>query len=206
LFTPNADQLNTLLGMGFPEPRAIKALYRTGNNDAETAMNWLFEHMEDADIDDPLDLGKEASSVQNEPADEVVDNLVAMGFSHQLSKKALLLNNSDANAAVEWLFSHPDDDGVIAIDKPPVDVNKEKQELIESLKSHSESSGLFKLKSVICHKGTSSHTGHYVVFVRKYVDGKWKWVLFNDEKVVLCQEENLKEVEKNAYIYIFEQV
>lgn len=206
-FTPNAEQLNTLLGMGFPEPRSIKALYKTGNNNAEAAMNWLFEHMEDADIDEPLDLNNETTTTQNEPSEEVINNLVAMGFSHQLSRKALYLNNSDANAAVEWLFSNPDDDGVInVIEKPPVNLNKEKQELVERLKSHPGSSGQYKLKSVICHKGSSSHTGHYVAFVRKIVHGELKWVLFNDEKVVLCQEENLKEIEKNAYIYIFEQV
>lgn len=193
--------------MGFPEPRSIKALYNTGNNNAEAAMNWLFEHMEDADIDEPLDLNNETTTTQNEPSEEVINNLVAMGFSHQLSKKALYLNNSDVNAAVEWLFSNPDDDGVInVIEKPLVNLNKEKQELVERLKSRPGSSGQYKLKSVICHKGSSSHTGHYVAFVRKVVDGELKWVLFNDEKVVLCQEENLKEIEKNAYIYIFEQV
>lgn len=205
-FVANPEQLNTLLSMGFPEPRSIKALYNTGNNDAEAAMNWLFEHMDDADIDEPLDLTKETLSEPNQPSDEAISNLVAMGFSHQLSKKALFLSNNDPNAAVEWLFSNPDDDGVIAIEKPPVNVNKEKQELVEKLQTSGSTSGQYRLKSVICHKGASSHTGHYVAFVRKFVDGEWKWVLFNDEKVVLCQEENLKEVEKNAYIYMFEQV
>ena len=33
--------------MGFPEIRCKKALIATGNNGAETAMNWLFEHMDD---------------------------------------------------------------------------------------------------------------------------------------------------------------
>ncbi|KAI5953992.1 ubp14 [Candida margitis] len=208
LFTPNAESLNTLLGMGFPEPRSIKALYKTGNNNAEDAMNWLFEHMEDADIDEPLDLKKGAASNQNEPSEDSINNLAAMGFSYQLSKKALYLNGNDPNAAVEWLFANPDDNGVIeAIDQSPVDVKKEKQELFEKLQNKgSDSKGRYKLKSVICHKGTSSHTGHYVAFVRKLVDGEWKWVLFNDEKVVLCQEDNLKDVEKNAYIYIFEQI
>jgi ubiquitin carboxyl-terminal hydrolase 5/13 len=43
----NQEALNNLLQMGFPENRAKKALIKTGNSDAETAMNWLFEHMED---------------------------------------------------------------------------------------------------------------------------------------------------------------
>lgn len=44
-FDPEA--INQLLGMGFPEIRAKRALLATGHNGAEVAMNWLFEHMED---------------------------------------------------------------------------------------------------------------------------------------------------------------
>lgn len=36
-----------LEGMGFPTVRCQKALLATGNSDAEAAMNWLFQHMED---------------------------------------------------------------------------------------------------------------------------------------------------------------
>jgi ubiquitin carboxyl-terminal hydrolase 5/13 len=41
------DSLNALLGMGFPENRCKRALIKTGNNGADIAMNWLFEHMDD---------------------------------------------------------------------------------------------------------------------------------------------------------------
>lgn len=40
--------MNQLTGMGFPEIRAKRALIATGHNGADVAMNWLFEHMEDA--------------------------------------------------------------------------------------------------------------------------------------------------------------
>ncbi|KAF6752096.1 hypothetical protein DFP72DRAFT_1171915 [Ephemerocybe angulata] len=40
--------------MGFPLVWCQKALMATGNADAEAAMGWLFEHMEDADIDCPI--------------------------------------------------------------------------------------------------------------------------------------------------------
>ncbi len=39
--------MEQLLGMGFSELRCQKALLATGNNGAEVAMNWLFEHLED---------------------------------------------------------------------------------------------------------------------------------------------------------------
>jgi ubiquitin carboxyl-terminal hydrolase 5/13 len=46
--------LSSLTEMGFPENRAIKALVLTQNISAESAMNWLFEHGDDPDIDKPL--------------------------------------------------------------------------------------------------------------------------------------------------------
>lgn len=47
---PSFDQaaLDQLLAMGFPENRCKRALMKTGQAGAEVAMNWLFEHMEDA--------------------------------------------------------------------------------------------------------------------------------------------------------------
>jgi ubiquitin carboxyl-terminal hydrolase 5/13 len=36
-----------LEGMGFPTIRCQKALLATGNDDPESAMEWLFAHMED---------------------------------------------------------------------------------------------------------------------------------------------------------------
>jgi ubiquitin carboxyl-terminal hydrolase 5/13 len=44
----NAASMEMLEGMGFPIIRCQKALLATGNGDAETAMNWLFAHMDDA--------------------------------------------------------------------------------------------------------------------------------------------------------------
>lgn len=39
--------MSQLEAMGFPTIRCQKALLATGNSDAEVAMGWLFEHMED---------------------------------------------------------------------------------------------------------------------------------------------------------------
>ncbi|KAI5960137.1 ubp14 [Candida pseudojiufengensis] len=210
-FQPNQVALDTLLAMGFPEPRCIKALYITGNKDPEAAMNWLFEHMEDADIDVPLDLNSSTSkSVPvNETSEELINQLVSMGFSTQLSKKALHVNSGDVNAAVEWLFSNPDDDGVIEESgiKATIDLKSERLELKKTLQNQTNTNSTkYNLKSVICHKGSSPHTGHYVSFIRKEIDNEIKWVLFNDEKVVLCDDSNLQDIENNSYIYIFEMV
>lgn len=51
--------LQKMLEMGFPQVRAEKALILTGNKSLEPAMEWCFEHMDDADIDEPLQLVQE---------------------------------------------------------------------------------------------------------------------------------------------------
>jgi ubiquitin carboxyl-terminal hydrolase 5/13 len=40
--------------MGFGEIRCKKALLATGNQGSETAMNWLFEHMDDPGINNEV--------------------------------------------------------------------------------------------------------------------------------------------------------
>lgn len=199
-FAPNEEAMVMLQSMGFSETRSIKGLFNTGNSSAEDAMNWVFAHMDDADIDLPFDPQSSNVEQTNEPLAELIDNLLAMGFSSQLAKKALVVNNNDMNAAVEWLFSNPDDDGVIENTKPVANVKAEALELTAALLSAPQTSTDYDLKAVVCHKGTSPHTGHYVVFVKN----EGKWVLFNDEKVVLC-DDNLSDIRNNGYIYFFTQ-
>ena len=104
----NAAAMAQLEGMGFPLIRCQKALLATGNNDAEAAMNWLFEHMEDAgesicwkisclpsiclaDIDDPIQLQSTAttSSASADTSPEQISMIVDMGFTAAQAKKGL---------------------------------------------------------------------------------------------------------------------
>lgn len=205
-FIPNSEAMGMLLSMGFPEVRAVKGLYHTGNFSAEDAMNWLFAHMDDVGIDEPFKPETLGSKTSKEPSLEAVENLVSMGFSAQLAKKALILNNNDVNASVEWLFSNPNDDGVIDnTAEPVINVGQQRELLTKKLLDCKSSSSKYRLQAVVCHKGSSPHTGHYVVFVKKIVEGVRRWVLFNDEKVVLC-DDNLEDITNNGYIYVFEQV
>nr|KAF6279579.1 UBX domain protein 1 [Pipistrellus kuhlii] len=60
--------LESLIEMGFPRGRAEKALALTGNQGIEAAMDWLMEHEDDPDVDEPLEtpvghvLGQEPTS------------------------------------------------------------------------------------------------------------------------------------------------
>ncbi|XP_074861361.1 UBX domain-containing protein 1 [Carettochelys insculpta] len=45
--------LESLIEMGFPQNRAEKALALTGNQGIEQAMDWLMEHEDDPDVDEP---------------------------------------------------------------------------------------------------------------------------------------------------------
>lgn len=44
--------------MGFTEVRCVRALHATGGASVDTALQWLFEHQEDADIDTPLRIAR----------------------------------------------------------------------------------------------------------------------------------------------------
>lgn len=154
-FIPNIDALLQLENMGFPRNRCEKALHATGNSDTSLAMEWLFSHMEDPDIDSPLQVTKAPNSILEHDR-EKVEMLAAMGFSESLSCKALSETGGDVERAVEWLFSHPDDDGG-ACDKNRVEESDKAKK--DELPGSCDSSVKFQLHSIICHKGSSIHAG-----------------------------------------------
>lgn len=193
-FVPNEAALDQLQSMGFPQTRCEKALHATGNEDAEAAMNWLFSHMDDPDIDEPLNLGS-GSSVADD-ADKI-SQLAEMGISAPQARKALRECNGDIARALDWVFSHPDDQGDFGEDDTATSSGP------KSLPGSTDVPATFELESIACHKGSSIHAGHYVAFIRKQLPGtKGKtWVLFNDEKVV--EAVDVDEMKKFAYVYFF---
>lgn len=67
--------------MGFPKVRAEKSLILTGNKSLETAVDWCFEHADDPDIDQPLQLvtseGAPKPKLTPEEAKKKADELYA---------------------------------------------------------------------------------------------------------------------------------
>ncbi|KAK9786717.1 putative Ubiquitin carboxyl-terminal hydrolase [Seiridium cardinale] len=203
-FIANEAAVEQLMAMGFPKNRSEKALYATGNTDANAAMEWLFGHMEDADIDDPLVIAPAAASgggrggaIADDPAK--IEMLTGMGFSVPQARKGLRETGGDMERAVEWVFNHPDDLGDFGEEAPPPEAAQRTEA------GNSILPAKFQLHSIVCHKGTSIHAGHYVAFIRKILDTQVpKWVLFNDEKVV--EAGDVEEMKKTAYVYFFNRV
>lgn len=96
--------------MGFPRERCVKAAYFTGNKSVEEASNWLFAHMEDPDIDQPLQLKSKEEPPQIQIDDESLGLIMSMGFSREKAIKALQATNNDIPRATEWIFSHMEED------------------------------------------------------------------------------------------------
>ncbi|MBW0466662.1 hypothetical protein O181_006377 [Austropuccinia psidii MF-1] len=200
--TVNAETLAILESMGFPSSKCRKAILETGDCGAESAMNWLFEHANDIE---------ETASTQNSHNEADVTALEDMGFTANQAKKALTETGGNIERAVEWLFSHPDDDGSIV---PCSAIDQKEENGIDKASpkfGDRELPARFRLKAFISHKGPSVHSGHYVAHVAHDLsDGdlpQREWILFNDEKVAKAPQGELsaQSLAPLAYIYLFER-
>ncbi|KAI9625490.1 hypothetical protein H4Q26_016288 [Puccinia striiformis f. sp. tritici PST-130] len=101
----NSETLAALESMGFPTSKCRKAIQATGDSGVESATSWLFEHIDDVEVDEP-------SSAPISHNEDHVLMLMDMGFTTNQAKKALGEQyDGNVERAVEWLFSHPEDDG-----------------------------------------------------------------------------------------------
>ena len=155
-FAPNEAALSMLEAMGFPRIRCEKALHATGNTDAETASLWLFEHMEDPDIDTPMDLSGSGDSTASTADPEKIEALGNMGFSAPQARQALKETGGDVERAVDWLFNHPDAVGDFGEDSG---ATEQAEPATEKAAVEDNDPAKFKLSSIVCHKGSSIHAG-----------------------------------------------
>ncbi|KAF8327578.1 ubiquitin carboxyl-terminal hydrolase 14 [Cantharellus anzutake] len=205
--TYNEGALSMLESMGFPLIRCQKALLATGNQDGEAAMEWLFAHMDDPDIDDPIPVQSSGGGASGpEPAPESIALIADMGFTEKQARKALRETGGSTERAIDWLFSHPDDTGEDSTPLGGADVTSSTKNVPGGTVDLPAN---YRLKAFISHKGPSVHSGHYVAHIREpglgAADGD-SWVLFNDEKVVKADEESVKSLMPLAYLYFFERL
>jgi ubiquitin carboxyl-terminal hydrolase 5/13 len=155
-FVPNPEALDQLIGMGFPAVRCEKALHATGNLGTEAAMNWLFAHMEDPDIDEPLVLADQVHSSGTAAQDATkISQLGDMGIEASHAQRALAATDGDVNRALDWVFSHPDN--VVDEERPNFDnLDAEAHDNVVGL---TDVPARYELRSIVCHKGTSVHAG-----------------------------------------------
>ncbi|KAI9452342.1 ubiquitin carboxyl-terminal hydrolase 14 [Russula earlei] len=207
----NQAALAQLEAMGFPLIRCQKALLATGNSDPEAAMEWLFAHMEDPDIDAPIVQfasggGGGGGGGGPEPAPEQISALADMGFSRAQARKALRQSNGDLERAIEWVFSHPDDTGEDESGETATGTGASgtAKTAPAALPGSSALPARYRLRAFVSHKGPSVHSGHYVAHIRTGEDDG-SWVLFNDEKVVRADAESVRALKSLAYLYVFER-
>lgn len=127
-----------IMEMGFSDTQARNALKATHNSSVEAASNWIFEHLDDPEL-----------NKASEDSSGLVSMIQDMGFTQAQAKWALSKTDNSVERAIEYLFNHADD----------MD--------LEQAQERSDGSGSYKLHGFVTHLGASPHTGHYVAHVKK---------------------------------------
>jgi ubiquitin carboxyl-terminal hydrolase 5/13 len=171
----NPEQVAGLVMMGFSTNASTRAVLAVNNSGAEAASNWLFAHMEDPDINDPVvdtpatAAGATPAAVAHDPM--VVAQLASMGFDDARVNYALTETKGDMERALDWLFSHADDP--LPVPGPaPVGAVVAAAAAAAAGPALSDGPGRFELSAFMTHLGTSTGCGHYVAHV-KQADGTW---------------------------------
>lgn len=195
-----------LLSMGFPQNRAEKAAFKTNNQGSEEAMNWLLDHMEDADIDEPLAPSSTKTGPSEEGSqvdEEKVMTLMGMGFDRERCIVALQQTGDNLERAGDWIFSHMDDDlsqfsspssAATATATSSQDQTKDQwDQQLQQLTN--AASTKYELVGFISHIGSNTASGHYVCHLKK----DERWVIFNDRKVAVSSDPPID----MGYMYLY---
>jgi len=210
--TIDEGALVQLMDMGFSMNGCKRALTTVGGSDVEAATNWIFEHNQDPDFNDPMpEPGASAAPAAASGAGDGVDEATVMSLVENLGcftadqvRAALKEANGAADRAADWLFSHMDDlDGAIAAlvskDSTSTSGSSSAMNAVSTATPLpvEDGSGKYTLVGLISHIGKNTGSGHYVAHLKK--DGKW--VIFNDEKVALSETPPFQ----HAYMYLFQR-
>ncbi|GMI16889.1 hypothetical protein TrLO_g1716 [Triparma laevis f. longispina] len=206
-FVPNEAALQQLMGMGFQRNGCVRALLNTGNTDnAETAMNWVFAHMEDSNFNNSLTpeeltpASATPTSMEIDVDESIVASLAAnLGmFTADQIRPVLKHVNNAQDLAADWLFSHMDSlDADIAALANPTPSGDGAVGSDSDVQVSSNGKGSYDLIGFISHIGPNTGSGHYVCHLKK----EGKWVIFNDDKVAL----SVRPPRTKGFLYLFER-
>ena len=187
-----------LVAMGFGENGATRAVLAC-NNDVEAAVAWVFEHMEDADFNDPLPPTDSNHAVDSEAPqpfshDEIM-MLVSFGYTKEQATAAMITSKGNVERAADWLFTNDKE-----LDRLVSEILGANRGQTDEAKSTGldDGEGVYSLLGVITHLGKRADTGHYVCHLRR----NDKWALFNDDKVALSAHAPLE----HGFLYLFGRI
>ncbi|XP_028393855.1 ubiquitin carboxyl-terminal hydrolase 5-like [Dendronephthya gigantea] len=188
---PQVDEnsVQQLTAMGFPLNGCRRAVYSTGNSGVEAAMNWIFDHQNDPDFNEPLQSpsgGKKTS--QMTVNEESLAMLMSMGFNQNQATKALRMTENNLERAADWIFSHAAELDEMETDEPQEQTGPKCP----------DGEGKYQLIALISHMGTSTSCGHYVCHILK----EGRWIIFNDRKVAVSENPP----KSLAYLYLYKRL
>jgi len=186
--------------MGFSANAIARALLAVGNAGVEQATAWLFEHLDDANINDPLPSSLPPSSSSSKPkvgpdAAEVSNLAAMLGFTEEQAKAALTATDGNMERAADWLFSHADDLAGAVAEVLGVGGEEEGGKEGGQGVEYSDGEGVYRLVGFISHVGRNLGSGHYVAHIEK----EGRWAIFDDQKVAASE----KPPRDLGYLYVY---
>ncbi|CEM14944.1 unnamed protein product [Vitrella brassicaformis CCMP3155] len=209
---PDEMVVAQLMSMGYSKNAAKRASLAAPNATADAALEWLFGHMDDPDLNDPPVTPQPAAAGGGgggggaaQLDDEKVANLMSMGFEKDQAECALLKTNMDVERAVDWLFSHTD---TLAAEVAAMKAEREgggneasngggdvQMGGVSKKDQYLDGDGKYSLVGFVTQMGSNLACGHYVAHINK--DGKW--VVYNDRKVAISEEPPFE----YGYMYLY---
>jgi ubiquitin carboxyl-terminal hydrolase 5/13 len=104
--------------------------------------------------------------------------------------------NGNMERAVEFLFSHAD---AMVVDEvvEQTELHQVSQDPRQHQQAVDSKPARYELTDFIVHLGASTHSGHYVAYIRK----NNQWIQFNDRKVMLSEKPPIG----GAYLLFFQR-
>uniref|UniRef100_A0A1I7YHJ4 Ubiquitin carboxyl-terminal hydrolase n=1 Tax=Steinernema glaseri TaxID=37863 RepID=A0A1I7YHJ4_9BILA len=183
--------LDGCLSMGFSDAFCRKAIRATDNSTLEAALDWILQHPEEDNANN-----EQQSTSAGKGVDQRVEKLAeelskTFDISIEKVRYALKINGNVADNAVNWLFMNPLAEIPKEVEQAPT------EQKVAVPKSFDDGKGSYSLVGMISHMGANTHSGHYVVHLKR---GD-KWILFNDEKVNVSQKTPFG----LGYIYLYKR-